>query len=336
MKHLKLFEEFKNSDILNKLDKISPEKLDELATDIYNIVNNVDLEQGMLYHGTSVKYAKDIIVNGFKRINGSYVNVTSEFDEAEEYTHYYEDDEETTVLLCRLKKGAKSVKTAGIEACSFMPKYVVVDASEYFKFHDCKEFIIQNYENYMDSRINRAISLSNNNILKEGLISFKDSLIQKTAVVYDSDIYAFDEILQMFDDKKYKTTEKAKVDAWIEHADDGDVINELEARIDDIKIAKNMRGYGLGKKIVDDIKIWAMKNCAKRIVLESTRNAMGFWKRMGFDIYDQGSSISTSYFKLSKSMPEAIVTSYLDAKENGDNPEFVETFEKIMNLNGVH
>ena len=50
----------------------------------------------------------------------------------------------------------------------------------------------------------------------------------------------------------------------------------------------------------DNVKIkeWGRENGAVRIVIESKRDAIPFWKRMGFQIYDQGSELSTGYFKL--------------------------------------
>jgi GNAT superfamily N-acetyltransferase len=93
---------------------------------------------------------------------------------------------------------------------------------------------------------------------------------------------------------KYAPITSAKCDVYTEFDDEGDTI----VRIDSIKIAKINRHKGLGTLEVKSIIEWAKSNGAKGIVIESFRKAIPFWEKMGFDVCDQGSKVSTGFFKL--------------------------------------
>ena len=91
-----------------------------------------------------------------------------------------------------------------------------------------------------------------------------------------------------------KKNEKLKVTAFTEEDDDGDMV----VRIDYIEVPKAERFGGKGKDEVLNIIKWAKNIGAKNIVIESKRSAIPFWKKMGFDILDQGSSVSTGFLEL--------------------------------------
>ena len=90
-------------------------------------------------------------------------------------------------------------------------------------------------------------------------------------------------------ENKYIPITTAKVDAWLEEDDNGDIVT----RIDNIEVPKSKRYKGEGTKEVKNIIKWSKKNGSKGIVVESERSAIPFWKKMGFDINDQGSEVST-------------------------------------------
>lgn len=92
----------------------------------------------------------------------------------------------------------------------------------------------------------------------------------------------------------YKPITTAKVDVWIEENDFGEPIT----RIDNIKISKSQRNKGQGRKEVENIIKWAKANGSVEIVIESERQAIPFWKKMGFVMYDQGDDVSTGILKL--------------------------------------
>lgn len=71
--------------------------------------------------------------------------------------------------------------------------------------------------------------------------------------------------------------------------------DDIAVRIDWISIPKKDRFKGLGRIEVNNIINWAKRIGAKYIVIESKRSAIDFWEKMGFDIDDQGSDISTGY-----------------------------------------
>lgn len=94
---------------------------------------------------------------------------------------------------------------------------------------------------------------------------------------------------------KYQPITSSKVELWIEENDEGDPVT----RIDYIEVPKSKRNKGEGTKEVQNIIKWSKENGSKEIVIESERDAIPFWKKMGFDINDQGSDVSTGVLKLS-------------------------------------
>ena len=94
--------------------------------------------------------------------------------------------------------------------------------------------------------------------------------------------------------KYLKKNKSLKVDAFTEEDDYGDMV----VRIDYIEVPKMDRFKGEGKKEVESIIEWAKSIGAYNIVIESKRDAMPFWERMGFDIDDQGSKVSTGTLEL--------------------------------------
>jgi GNAT superfamily N-acetyltransferase len=93
---------------------------------------------------------------------------------------------------------------------------------------------------------------------------------------------------------KYKPITITKVNVFIEKNDCGDLI----IRIDDIRVPKKDRGNGMGRMEVENIIKWAKSNGINEIVLESKRDAIPFWEKMGFDIDDQGSRVSTGILNI--------------------------------------
>jgi hypothetical protein len=85
-----------------------------------------------------------------------------------------------------------------------------------------------------------------------------------------------------------------KINVFTEEDDDG----ELIVRIDYIEVPRTKRFSGIGKSEVNNIIDWANSIGAKYIVIEAERNAIPFWKKMGFDIHDQGSEVSTGILEL--------------------------------------
>jgi hypothetical protein len=102
------------------------------------------------------------------------------------------------------------------------------------------------------------------------------------------------DLIENFSENKYRPITSAKVDLWIEEDDFG----ELVTRIDSIKVPKLKRYKGEGKKEVENIIKWSLEQGSKEIVIESERDAIPFWKKMGFDINDQGNEVSTGILKL--------------------------------------
>jgi len=92
-----------------------------------------------------------------------------------------------------------------------------------------------------------------------------------------------------------KLNKSIKLDVFTEEDDEGDLI----VRIDYIGVPKANRFAGLGRTEVNNIIDWANNIGAKYIVIESERKAIPFWKKMGFDIDDQRSKISTGILQLS-------------------------------------
>jgi hypothetical protein len=99
-----------------------------------------------------------------------------------------------------------------------------------------------------------------------------------------------------FAKEKYTAIEKTDTDAFTELDDEGDLV----VRIDKIEVDKKDRQKGIGRKEVGNIIKWAEKKGAKEVVIESERDAIPFWEKIGFDILDQGSSISTGVFEIKK------------------------------------
>lgn len=91
-----------------------------------------------------------------------------------------------------------------------------------------------------------------------------------------------------------KLNKSIQLDVFTEEDDEGDLI----VRIDYIGVPKDKRFGGLGRIEVNNIINWANKINAKYIVIESERMAIPFWKKMGFDIDDQGSEVSTGILNL--------------------------------------
>jgi GNAT superfamily N-acetyltransferase len=84
-------------------------------------------------------------------------------------------------------------------------------------------------------------------------------------------------------------TGRAKANGWMEQDDLGDPV----ARLDDLTVAKGKRGVGVGRRIVEEFEQWSIDQYAKYMVIEAKRNSIPFWEKMGFDVDDQGSEIST-------------------------------------------
>jgi hypothetical protein len=102
------------------------------------------------------------------------------------------------------------------------------------------------------------------------------------------------DLIENFSENKYRPITSAKVDLWIEEDDFGEPVT----RIDSIKVPKSKRYKGEGKREVENIIKWSLEQGSKEIVIESERDAIPFWKKMGFDIHDQGNEVSTGTLKL--------------------------------------
>jgi len=102
------------------------------------------------------------------------------------------------------------------------------------------------------------------------------------------------DLIENFSENKYRPITSAKVDLWIEEDDFGEPVT----RIDSIKVPKSKRYKGEGKREVENIIKWSLEQGSKEIVIESERDAIPFWKKMGFDINDQGNEVSTGTLKL--------------------------------------
>ena len=76
--------------------------------------------------------------------------------------------------------------------------------------------------------------------------------------------------------------------------------NGLGVRIDSIIVPKKFRYSGIGRTEVENIIRWAKEIDANYLIIESDRPAIEFWKKMGFDIHDQGSELSTGIIWLNK------------------------------------
>ena len=94
--------------------------------------------------------------------------------------------------------------------------------------------------------------------------------------------------------QSYKPITSAKVEVWLEKNDEGEVVT----RIDHIEIPESKRFAGEGTKEIKNIMAWSKKNGSVQIVIEAERDAIPFWKKIGFDITDQGSRVSTGTFDL--------------------------------------
>ena len=94
--------------------------------------------------------------------------------------------------------------------------------------------------------------------------------------------------------QNYKPITSAKVEVWLEKDDD----NNIVTRIDYIEVPKSKRLKGEGTKEIKNIIEWSKKNGATSIIVESEREAIPFWKKIGFNITDQGSDVSTGTFDL--------------------------------------
>jgi GNAT superfamily N-acetyltransferase len=84
-------------------------------------------------------------------------------------------------------------------------------------------------------------------------------------------------------------TGRATARGWMEENDLGDPV----ARLDELTVAKGKRGVGVGRRIVEEFEQWAIDQHAKYMVIEAKRDSIPFWKKMGFDIDDQRSEVST-------------------------------------------
>ena len=78
-------------------------------------------------------------------------------------------------------------------------------------------------------------------------------------------------------ENKYKPITSAKVDLWIEENDFGEPVT----RIDSIKVPRSKRHKGEGRREVENIIKWSLEQGSKEIVIESERDAIPFWKKMG-------------------------------------------------------
>ena len=100
------------------------------------------------------------------------------------------------------------------------------------------------------------------------------------------------------DGVKYLPITQAKVNAFTEFDEDKDGNEILVVRIDSIVVPKKLRGKGIGKREFYNILKWAKSKGATMIILESERNAISFWKHLGFDVLDQGSEVSTATLEI--------------------------------------
>jgi len=96
--------------------------------------------------------------------------------------------------------------------------------------------------------------------------------------------------------KRYKTESNLIVKAWLEV--DEDEMDRLLVIIDYIEVPIGERFGGKGREEVNKIIQWGINNNADEVRIESERDAIPFWKRMGFTIWDQGSELSSGYLKL--------------------------------------
>jgi len=96
--------------------------------------------------------------------------------------------------------------------------------------------------------------------------------------------------------KQYRPSENnIIVNAFSEPDDEGN----LTVRIDSLIVPTYQRHKNFGRHEVERIISWAREIKAKYIVIESLREVIGFWKKMGFEIDDQGEDVSTGILRLS-------------------------------------
>lgn len=96
--------------------------------------------------------------------------------------------------------------------------------------------------------------------------------------------------------KQYRPSENSIiVNAFSEHDDEGNIV----VRIDSLIVPPYLRYKNFGRNEVRKIIDWAKGIKAKYIVIESLHEVIGFWKKMGFDIDEQGEDVSTGTLRLS-------------------------------------
>ena len=87
---------------------------------------------------------------------------------------------------------------------------------------------------------------------------------------------------------KYKVSNAGiKVDGWIEENDFGEPV----AVLDSIEVAS--KGKGTGRQEVAKFEEWAKSKGAKEVSIEAKRESIGFWKKLGYTITDQGGKVSS-------------------------------------------
>jgi len=96
--------------------------------------------------------------------------------------------------------------------------------------------------------------------------------------------------------KTYNSKSNIRVDAWLQINEDD--MDKTQVIIDFIEVPIEERFNGKGRKEVNKIINWAKEEGANEINIESKREAIPFWKRLGFEILDQGSEISSGWLKL--------------------------------------
>jgi ribosomal protein S18 acetylase RimI-like enzyme len=65
----------------------------------------------------------------------------------------------------------------------------------------------------------------------------------------------------------------------------GELISSTEFRLDGFHIKEEFRGKGFGKSNYQELEKELKKLGVKRIYLQSLHHNIGFWKKMGFRIY---------------------------------------------------
>jgi hypothetical protein len=92
----------------------------------------------------------------------------------------------------------------------------------------------------------------------------------------------------------YTPKSNVTIDAFSEFDDEG----VPQVRIDNMEVPKRDRMKGKGRAEFSEVEAWAREIGAERIIIESERDAIPFWKAIGFDIDNQGGEVSTGIYEI--------------------------------------